>query len=257
MHKGYVPGRWGQVHYREAGAGPMLACLHATAYSSRSLVPLMQALAGHRRVLALDTPGYGQSDGPPAQVPLGDYAAELAEAIAQRADGPADLFGYHTGALLAAEIAAVRPELVRRLVLIGIPVFTPAEKPSWRDKLVRPTALGPSLAQFQDRWDYLVTHRPDGLSLPRAFDNFVDELHAYPREWWAHAALFEHDPAPQLARIACPALVINPAGPLADASRRAAALLPDARVIEMPDLHGAVFEKAAGRLAAAMAAFLD
>ena len=70
MRRAYADSRFGQLHYRALGptAGravqPTLICLHATAYSGQTFEPLMPWLAHERRVIALDTPGYGQSDGP-------------------------------------------------------------------------------------------------------------------------------------------------------------------------------------------------
>ena len=256
MRRGYVDGVWGQVHYREAGGGRVLACLHATAYSSRSLVPFLDRMSASCRAVGLDTPGYGQSDPPPAQATVDGYAGALADAIAALADGPADLFGYHTGALLAAAIAAARPALVRRLVLVGVPAFTDAERPAWRTRLVRPASPGLTLDEFGDRWAFLVSGRPAGMALPRAVGNFADELQAWPHESRAHAALFEHDAAGTLAAVRAPTLVVNPPGPLADASRRAAGLIPGARVVEAPGLTGALFDAHSGALAGIVEPFL-
>jgi pimeloyl-ACP methyl ester carboxylesterase len=168
-----------------------------------------------------------------------------------------DILGYHTGALLATEIAASHPELVRRLVLIGIPFFTGDEKEVWRAKLVHKTRLTEQFDQFRGRWDYFVSSRFQEVSLERAFDAFVDELKCYPREWWAHRALFDYEPASRLARVACETLIINPASPLSDASARAAAVIPLARLEAMPELKGAVFDLGPDRLAQVMNAFLQ
>lgn len=261
----YVDARFGQVHLFETGdphsAGPTLCCLHATAYSGQTFLPLMQVLASTgRHVMALDTPGYGGSDAPPSRVGFGDYAAALAEAIeatgaARR--GPVDLFGYHTGALLATEIALLVPTRVRRLVLIGIPFFQGADKAIWREKLVHETRLVESFDQFRGRWDYFITHRTPGLSLERAFDCFVDELRAYPRDWWAHDALFDYAAEDRLPNLAPPTLVVNLNSALAPASRAAAALIPNCRLIDLPELGGAPFDLGAERLALVMTPFLE
>ena len=257
MRRAYVDAGWGQVHYRESGMGPTLACLHATAYSGRSLAPLMPYLAS-RRVVAVDTPGYGGSDGPPAPVVFEAYATAMADALERIAPGaPVDLFGYHTGALIVTEIAAQRPELVRRMVLMGVPFFEGAEREAWRQKLVRATTLTGEFEQFRGRWDYFVTDRADGVSLERGFENFVDEVYVYPRESWAHAALFEYDAAPRLPLVRCPVLVINPVTPLAEFSRAAATAIPGASLLEMPAVPAAPFDTAAKAVADAIGAFLE
>lgn len=259
IRKGYVDGRWGQVHYRETGTGreAPLVCLHATAYSSRTFVPLMPLLGATRRVIATDTPGYGESDGPPERVALADYASAMADAVTRLVgDTPVDLFGYHTGTFIATEIAAARSLAVARLVLIGIPFFEADEHAAWRAKLVDRRALTEDFDQFAARWDYFIARRTPGLTLERAFACFVDELKAYPRDWWAHDALFDYPAAARLPHVAQPTLVLNPASALAEASRRAARLMPDAAVVEMPALSGAIFDLGTERLASTIEAFL-
>ena len=126
MRRAYVNSRFGQLHLRELGSGPRppLLCLHATAYSGQTFEPLMPWLADARRVIALDTPGYGQSDGPGALPPFEVYAQAIVEALPGLVgEQPLDLFGFHTGALLAIEMALLAPTCVRRLVLVGVPFF--------------------------------------------------------------------------------------------------------------------------------------
>lgn len=239
IRKRYVDGRYGQIHLRETeGAGPPLACLHATAYSSRSFGALLAALDGLRATIALDTPGYGESDAPPWPVTIADYADAIAEALPPRVD----LFGYHTGVSIAVEIAIRAPERVRRLTLMGIPYFQALDFAAWRAKLAARHTLDEELAQFGERWDFLVRGRPAGLSLERGFANFVDELKAWPNGWWAHEALFAHDLVARLPLLRQPVTVLNPPGHLAAPSREAARLIPAAQVIELPELKGAVLD---------------
>ena len=117
------PGR--QTHLLEAGlisSEPSLWCLHATAYAGRSFAPLIEALAGRRRVVAPDTMGYGGSDKPGQRIEIGDYASLIDQALDAAGEDRVDLLGYHTGALVAAELARLRPDRVRRLILIGVPL---------------------------------------------------------------------------------------------------------------------------------------
>lgn len=247
IRRRYVDGRYGQVHLRENSAvgGLPLICLHATAYSSRSFGALITALDGRRHVIAVDTPGYGESDAPPAPIAIADYAAAIAEALPARFD----LFGYHTGVSIAAEIVIAEPARVGRLMFMGVPYFQALDFDYWRARLAARHALGETLDQFEERWQFLVANRPEGLPLMRGFENFVDELKAWPNGWWAHAALFEHDLPARLALVTQPVTILNPPGHLADPSRQAAAVIPDAQVIELPALSGAVLDRHAEALA--------
>ncbi len=257
--RSYLGAAGRQIHVIESGGdrdGPPLYCLHATAYSGRSFQPLMDRLGERRRVVAPDTPGYGGSDPPPRDWGIADYADGMAQTLKAAEAGPIDLLGYHTGAFIAAEMARRSPEFVRRLVLIGVPYFEGETRQLWRRRLADRKSLTQELAQFEERWDYFITHRHAGVRLERGFDNFVDELRAYPQGWRAHEAAFTFDARPCLEAIVQPTLVLNPASPLAEASRAAAALIPRAEILEAPQLSHAIFDAEPEFLADAIDAFL-
>lgn len=248
--KRYVYGPFGQIHLRESGvqSGTVpLICLHATAYSSRSFEPLMETFGIVRHVIAIDLPGYGGSDAPSRKPDMTGYADAIAGAIGP---GPVDLFGYHTGVYVAAELALRHPSKVRQMTWMGVPYFQALDFEHWRVRLATPHVLGEALDQFDERWDYLVANRPAGVSLKRGFGNFVDELKAWPQGSWAHEAMFAWDSDAHLPLLKCPVTVLNPEGHLALASRAAAALVPGAQLIELPHLSGAVLEHNAAQIAA-------
>ncbi len=216
----------------------------------------MTRLAGRRQCIAPDTPGYGGSDRPAERWDVARYAASLAEAIETCGAAPVDLFGYHTGALLAIELAAQRPDLVRRLVLVGVPYFPPDDRGSWLEKLGSPHVLSDGLAQFDERWRFFITDRAHGVPLPQGFAHFVDELTAWPHGWWAHDSAFRYEAETRLPLVRQSAVVLNPDNHLSEASRAAAQAMGDARVVELPHLSHAVLDLAADELADRADAFL-
>ncbi|WP_336951545.1 alpha/beta fold hydrolase [Sphingobium aromaticivastans] len=259
VRKTYVDGPFGQVHARLTspveGAQP-LVCLHATAYSSQSFLPIMQAVGARRQVIAIDAPGYGESDGPSAPIAMDDYGAATLAAVEQLVDGPVAVLGYHTGCYAATEMAIARADLIDRLVLIGIPYFQALDFDLWKARLATPHRLTDRLDQFEERWSYFVTNRDAAVSLERGFANFVDELKAWPDGWWAHDAMFAYDSDARLPLVQQPVLVLNPDGHLAPASRAAGALMPRCTVKEMPTLTGPVLESASDRIGAAVEEWL-
>jgi pimeloyl-ACP methyl ester carboxylesterase len=270
LHKSYVDGPYGQVHLlaggppdsdADGGAGPPLYLLHATAYSGQPFEPLMEQLARTRRVIAPDTPGYGSSDAPPELPAFERYAdafIDLVERTAELDRRPVDVFGYHTGTLIATEAAARRPDLVRSLALVGVPYYRAgAEREDRRAILAERAELTEDFEQFRARWDYFVPDRTPGLSLERGYACFVDELRAYPRHWWAHEALFTYPAEERLPLVECPVLVINPDNALAAPSRDAASLMPRAEVVELPALSNAIFDLGPQLLAEAIDGFLE
>jgi len=259
-----APGR--QVHLIEGGrpdvfpqAQPPLACLHGAPGSSASLAPFLNAMAQRRHILAPDTPGYGGSDRPEQRMDIAGYAERLGAALDQAlgpGDGGIDLFGHSTGALIAVELARRRPDRVRRLALMSVPYFVGAEQAVWRHRLARPNALTDDLSQLEARWRRLVIDREWGVSLERGFEAFVDELRTYPHDWWSHDAAFGYDVETAFADVHQPALVLNPANTLAQASRRAAWALPNGQLVDLPLLHNAPFDVGAEELAQRVDDFL-
>jgi len=125
--RAYFDCRFGQLHVRTAfpttggfDEQVTLFCLHPIDASSRTFSRLLPELGDVRSVYAPDLPGYGESDASP-----GRSMAEAAAAISDLANDlrlrQIDLLGVQYGAGVAMELAASRPELVKRLVLAGAP----------------------------------------------------------------------------------------------------------------------------------------
>ena len=124
----------GQVHYRTCGpegqtAKPPLYMVHASPSSSLNLIPLMTELGKDRRVFAPDTLGFGDSPPPTQDMPNAeDYAESVARTMDALGLETCDVYGSHTGAHIACELAIHDPARVRRLVFDGIGMFTAEDK---------------------------------------------------------------------------------------------------------------------------------
>jgi pimeloyl-ACP methyl ester carboxylesterase len=139
----------GLIHYRHAGAPssePPLWMMHAAPASSRSLEPLIGALAAGRRVYAPDTPGYGDSAPLASAAPeITDYADAMLRSLDALGLEVVDLYGFHTGAHIAIEMALAAPQRVRRVVLDGLLVLDDAARAEFLEHYapeVRPDAAG-------------------------------------------------------------------------------------------------------------------
>lgn len=110
-----------RVHYLEAGSGTPLVLLHGTAIDSARLSfgPSLAALAATRRVIALDWPGYGQSEYPPEVPTMPEYLALFKAFTAALELPPFDLLGFSMGGAIALGAALELPERVRALVLVA------------------------------------------------------------------------------------------------------------------------------------------
>lgn len=130
IRRGFVDFDRGQIHYRHAGApeAPPLLMLHASPGSSRQLEPLITQMAGQFRVIAPDTMGNGDSMPPPGDRPeIADYASAVMATADKLGLERFRLYGTHTGARIACEIALTRPDRVDRLILDGFGVYAPSD----------------------------------------------------------------------------------------------------------------------------------
>ena len=128
--KRYVHTRQGQLHCRSwtpsTQARPPLLCLHAMPYSGLHFATLAPLLADRRQVICPDYPGYGGSDALPGAPTIPIYAGAVLDMIAAlELSGPVNVLGFHTGCLVAAEMALQSPTMIGRLVLIDVPFFEP------------------------------------------------------------------------------------------------------------------------------------
>lgn len=102
------------------GQGPDVVFLHGLGASSRYWEPLAASSTGYRAT-APDLLGFGRSPSPPAA--SYDVDCHL-DALAPHLPAAAAVVVAHSaGAIVAAALAARRPEAVRSLVLLGLPAY--------------------------------------------------------------------------------------------------------------------------------------
>lgn len=253
LHRGYTLSTFGQLHYmiaRPAVAhGPPLLLLHQNPSSINEYLSFAREMARDRNVIAFDTPGCGMSDPPPEPVAIGDYARSFAQgldALDAAVDGKIDVFGFHTGAYLAVELALIRPDLVGRVILSGIPFRTGEER------LERLIAARESLVLDEDgsqvfeflraMWTYSVVMRHPKTPIKRSVELFLERIRSMQRANWAYVGVWSYDPEEQLPKIRQPVLVLQSNEPLLTYSRAAATLIPDAQFVELAHLDADVFE---------------
>lgn len=147
-HFATIPnGRFGtrQVHYRRAGSGPVLLMFHQSPLSSSDLLPAMHRWKDRYTCIAPDTPGYGMSDPFGVEVvemeDIADAAVEFMDAIGL---DKAALYGFHTGAMIAASVAAHHPDRVVSASCNGYVVMSEAERHDF---------LTHYLPKFEPKWD--------------------------------------------------------------------------------------------------------
>ncbi|WP_197429819.1 alpha/beta fold hydrolase [Auraticoccus cholistanensis] len=115
----------GPVHYLDfAGpaGGPVLVCVHGLGGSALNWGVVAPLLSTRARVLAVDLVGHGGSRSKVHGDVIEDQLRVLETFVTRVCRRPVVLVGHSLGGVLALLLAARRPELVDRLVLLGPPV---------------------------------------------------------------------------------------------------------------------------------------
>ena len=241
-----------KINYAEgAPSGPPLVMLHGISLWWQSFLPVIPALSFRYHVYALDFRGHGCSGRVPGAYQWGKYAYDTVQFLRQQSPEPAIILGHSLGAMVAMQVAAERPDLVRALVLEDPPLYSNRGEQlrmspiyqrfvAWRDLIrteysvdewttvladVQPPDTDAAALRFRAKSLSLLD--PDVLSL--TIDGSGTES-------------YETDAF--LCRISCPVLLLrgNPAlgSAIEDAdAERAAALLAQCTVVQVPDVgHG-------------------
>ena len=109
-----------------SGAGsPRVVALHGWRRTSADFARTLDGLPA----LAVDLPGFGSSPEPSEPWGSPQYADLVAEVI-DRSEPPVVVVGHSFGGRVALHLAASRPELVRALVLTGVPQLFPRQGPA-------------------------------------------------------------------------------------------------------------------------------
>jgi pimeloyl-ACP methyl ester carboxylesterase len=110
---------------RTLGAeGQPLVLLHGLGVSGAVWQGAGRLLAPTVRLIAPDLRGHGESDKPSAGYLPRDYVGDIAALLAHEPSRPLSVLGHSLGAVVAALLAAERPELVSKLILVD-PPFDP------------------------------------------------------------------------------------------------------------------------------------
>jgi pimeloyl-ACP methyl ester carboxylesterase len=244
----FVDGPFGQIHARVArpagrASKPALVCLHQTPLSSKMFAAALPYLATDRAAIAIDTPGYGESDAPATRPDIAGYASSLhAAARALTTSSHFDLLGYHTGAVMAVEMALQEPSRVRRLVLASLPLFDPARRKELKAANT-PDVPVEDGSHILKPWKSGVAARGPGQTLDLVHRTYVEKLRAEPlKSLWALDALFDYEIERALPRLTLPVTLLRSADSLKDHAEPARRLLPRATLVERLDLGHGLFD---------------
>lgn len=248
IRRDYVDTARGRVHLRLSGTnGAPLIALHSAPGSSAPLAPLLAGLGRRRRVIAPDFIGNGDSDKVDAPVDIATLARDALSVADALSLERFDLWGTHTGALIAMEAAIIAPGRVGRVILEAPPLLAPALTADLLANYfppLQPDGWGLYLQQAWNMrrdmflfWPWYRAERtaarplnaPDAAFLHDWTMGLLASGRTYHR---SYRAAFEYDTPSRMPLLTRPALVCaGPADMLADGLQAARSLLTHEAVV--------------------------
>jgi pimeloyl-ACP methyl ester carboxylesterase len=243
--------------YRDFGEGevPLVLLQHFRGNLDNWDTALIDALAASRRVVTFDNVGVGASTGstPNTIEAMAHDAIAFLEAMEFQ---QVDLLGFSIGSFVAQEIALIRPDLLRRVVLASSAPQGAAGMHGWAPEVIG--AVGQPETSPQGYLQVFFAPTPTSLeagqqAAGRIFGRASDRDE--PTTWQTRQAQYDavctwgipnHSLLERVAAIALPVFVANgDSDPmiLPRYSHLLAGLLPDAQVKVYPDsAHGFLFQ---------------
>jgi pimeloyl-ACP methyl ester carboxylesterase len=198
--------RLGQVHVVLAGKDPRppLVLLHQTPRSVDEFAEVLPLLARERRVVAIDTPGYGCSDRVPGQPSVEDYAGAVLDALDALEIGRFVPVGHHTGEIIAVELAASAPDRVDRVALSG-PVDLDEAGREYLKPFFRQWTIAPDGSHLAEKFGKFLQWVPNPPLVQRLV---VDLFRAGTASEQGHFATTCYRMEDRLPLVRCPALLM-------------------------------------------------
>ncbi len=193
------------LHYTQEGEGPVLLFLHGLGGNAENWILQRKAFSAERRVVALDLPGHGHSDG--RDVAFKDYWKSIGALCRHLDAGPITICGLSKGARAGLMLAARHPELVERIAVINAFVhLNPGDAQMRRDLynlLLEPD--GPR------RWALRLLDLMGVSAHGAIVRGFLRSLETIePRHIWSiFQELLAFDQRPELAEVRCPTLLVR------------------------------------------------
>ncbi len=227
MTKAYVDTPYGQVHYRygapqkSTDINQTILLLHKSASSSSSYEKIAYLLiAKGFTCYAPDMPGFGSSFDPsPATIKIisekntafyvGLYETVF-KSLGVFGDGtkPVHIIGHHSGASLAMEMAAVFPDMVASITLVGPTVMSAEVRAEMRrnyyDAFNKPVPDG---SHLQKTWDYL-QHMGVGDDINLFQREAIDHIRAWRGRQLIYGSIWNQDMETYAKAAKCPALLV-------------------------------------------------
>lgn len=198
------------VHYATAGEGDPVLLLHQTPRSWDEFREVLPILAEKRRVLAMDTVGFGDSSALPTEENSIEAWAEVVLVLLDELElERVHVVGHHTGAVIATRLASIAPDRVRSVVLSSAPFDDEEERAAQLEAkaIVDEVERSEDGSHVLELWQIRAAFYPHDIRILERFT--IDALKAGDLAGAGHKIVATFDVPGAATRIQCPILLIG------------------------------------------------
>ncbi|MEO8623512.1 MAG: alpha/beta hydrolase [bacterium] len=107
------------VFYERHGEGEPVLLIHGLGSSTEDWEPQVDALSNYFTVIAYDVRGHGRTAKPRGTYSVPQFAEDAARLVEHVGLGPMHVMGLSMGGMIAFQLAADRPDLVRSVIIVN------------------------------------------------------------------------------------------------------------------------------------------
>jgi pimeloyl-ACP methyl ester carboxylesterase len=255
VRRSYAESRFGQIHLSTAypsGGGfderTPVVCLHHSGGSGRLFGPILRELGHDRSVYAPDLPG--------SKATVVDLAGAVGDFIDSLRLRNVDLAGYQLGALIAAELAIARPQLIRRVLMWGVPSYSAQDRAALLQNVPSPGTRDDG-SDVLEEWRHMLERRGPGAPIGAMAEELGDRLRAANSGVKSYIAAVEYPVSERLPLVKQATLVLRLKDEFWEHSGRARASLSNGTMLDVPDYGQGFLSAAPQRFTAVAREFFD
>lgn len=221
------------INYEQKGSGDLIVLLHGWGSNIKLFANLIDLLSKKYTVVAMDMPGFGESDEPKTPWCVDDYVQFVIDFLADYDTKEVMLLGHSFGGRVIIKMHAREslPFKVTKVILVDSAGIMPpkSNKKSWRTRYYK---MGKAFLSTK----LMQKLRPNALENFRKKMGSADYAAASPMMRQVMVKVVNEDLEPYLPNIKCPALLIwgvnDTATPLSDGEKMEK-LIPDAGLVKL------------------------
>ena len=221
------------INYEQKGEGDLIVLLHGWGSNIKLFANLIDLLAKKYTVVAMDMPGFGESQEPPTAWCVDDYVQFVIDFLADYSAEKVMLLGHSFGGRVIIKLHTRKdlPFEVAKVILVDSAGIMPpkTKKKSWRTRYYK---LGKAVLSTKIARKIA----PDALENFRKKMGSADYAAASPMMRQVMVRVVNEDLEPYLPLIKCPTLLVwgvnDTATPLSDGEKMEK-LIPDAGLVKL------------------------